>query len=385
MTASPGVLFAGFLPGTGYGNATRDYLALLDGDGIDVRWIPLQFGSPLWGNGYFAAPPHQTLPASIANAALSAGTIDPAIAVMHTTREFWAKLRGDYPARRTLAMTTFEQSVLPDVTVGMLNTLDGVIVPSRFNFDSFRASGVTVPMWIVPHVVSPILPAKPADVGVLAPLPEGVGAETFVVSVIGPWQARKAIADSIEAFLRAFGPKEDVLLVVKTSAKDFIKHRPVEVSFAEVMGRHGRVPRLHLITHYLPEDQLQALAIRSDCSLSLSRGEGFGLTIAEAIAAGTPAVTTGWAAPPESLGADYPLFARYDMIDVASEPTDGWAETTGQWAKADIDHAAWLLRWVYNHRDLAHDAVLSAQRRLASICAPQTVAPRLLDALNSAV
>jgi glycosyltransferase involved in cell wall biosynthesis len=379
----PGVLFAGFLPGTGYGNATRDYLAVLRSHGVDVQWIPLQFGSPLWGREYYAAPPQKKLPTSIANAGLSAKRVDPAVAVMHTPRQFWAKLRSEYPARRTLALTTFEQSVLPEVTVGMLNTLDGVIVPSLFNFDSFRASGVTVPMWVVPHAVSPILPAKPTGPGDTAPLPVGIGPKTFVVSVIGPWQARKAIAASIEAFLRAFGPEEDVLLVVKTSVDDFAKRRPAAVSVAEILGRRSRVPRLHLITEDLPYDQFRALTLRSDCSLSLSRGEGFGLTIAEAVAMGTPAVTTGWGAPLEWLGPDYPLFVRHDMVEAASEPTDGWAETTGQWAMADIDHAASLLRWVHDHPDMARPAVLAAQHHLASICAPQIVALRMLDALNS--
>ena len=123
-----------------------------------------------------------------------------------------------------------------------------------------------------------------------------IGPDTFVVSVVGPWQARKAIPSSIEAFLRAFGPDEDVLLVVKTSARDYLTHQPTPVSVVRLLGRHGRVPPVHLITRDVPHEQLAALVRRSDCSLSLSRGEGFGLTIAEGYRpAGTPAVVVGWA------------------------------------------------------------------------------------------
>jgi glycosyltransferase involved in cell wall biosynthesis len=378
----PGVVVAGLLPGSGYGNATRDYLTLLDGLGVAVQWVPLQNGSTMSGPDHWAAPRSRPLPPTVPNARLAVAKVDPVVALFHTPREFWVRLAAEHPAPRMLAYTTFEQTVLPETTVRMLNELDGVLVPSRFNADSFRASGVAVPMWVVPHVVESIVgPGAPRGDGGTA-LPAGVGPDTFVVSVVGPWQARKAIPASIEAFLRAFGPDEDVLLVVKTGDRDFLTHQPTPLSVARLLGRHGRVPPVHLINRYVRDDRLAALVRRSDCSLSLSRGEGFGLTIAEAIAAGTPAVVTGWGGPPEYLGANYPLFVDHTMIEVASEPTDGWAETTGEWALADMDHAASLLRWVRDHRDAASDAVTVAQRQLSKTCAPHVVALGLLDALG---
>src|SRR4051812_800079 len=101
-----GLLFAGFLPGTGYGNATRDYLTLLDSERINVRWAPLQFGSSAWGPDYFAAPPFAPLPPDIDNARLVATNVDPAVALFHTPREFWPRLRAEHPAPRTLIYTT---------------------------------------------------------------------------------------------------------------------------------------------------------------------------------------------------------------------------------------------------------------------------------------
>jgi glycosyltransferase involved in cell wall biosynthesis len=374
------VLLAGFLPGTGYGNATRDYLTLLDNHHVAVQWVPLQIGGGSWGRGYFAAPPDGPLPPAIPNAKLATHKIDPAVSLLHTTREFWRKLSTEYPADRTLAYTTFEQTMLPEVTVRMLNELDGVLVPSRFNFEIFRTSGVTVPIYVVPHVIEPAVFELTEEIA--APLPDKITEKTFVVSVVGPWQARKAIGSSIEAFLRAFGPSDDVILVIKTSAQDYIKRQPTAVSIGQILGRHGRAPPIHLITTDLSTQQLAAIVRRSDCSLSLTRGEGFGLTIAEAVSLGTPTVTTGWGAPPEFLGSDYPLFVDHTMIDVASEPADDWADTTGEWAKADIDHAASLLSWVRNHRKAARSAVKTAQRQLAQRCGPQIVAASLLNALE---
>lgn len=381
MTNAPsGLLFAGLPPGTGYGNATRDYLALLDNEGIAVRWVPLQYGSPVWGPDYYAAPSPVPLPPHVNNARLQTTDMSPAVALFHTPREFWPKLRAAHPVPRTLIYTTFEQTVLPQETVRSLNSFDGVLVPSRFNFEFFRASGVEIPMWVVPHVVMPPAakpPETPPD-----DLPRQIGPETFVVSVVGPWQSRKAIAASIEAYLRAFGPDDDTLLVVKTGAHDHVAKQPSAISIAQILGRHGRTARLHLISGDLRYSQLMALVRRSDCSLSLTRGEGFGLTIAEAISQGTPVITTGWGAPPEFLGKDYPLLVDYAMIAVASEPTDGWADTCGDWASADIDHAASLLRWVRDHREEARNIVSRAQEQLVATCGPLAVKTRLLDALG---
>ncbi len=385
MSPSPsGVVFAGLLPGTGYGNATRDYLALLHAMGVPVQWIPLQLGSLAWGPRYWAAPPCAPLPSAAANAALADKRVEPRVALFHTPREFWVKLCASHPAPRLLACTTFEQTVLPGKTVAMLNGFDGVIVPSQFNLDSFRASGVSTPIWVVPHVVEPAVAGGARPGREVTRARYGIGPDTFVVYVIGPWQTRKAIPSCIEAFLRAFGPGEDVLLVVKTSGRDYVAGVPASQSLALLLGRRHRVPRVRLISKDLPDVELTALLHGCDCSLSLSRGEGFGLTIAEAIAEGIPAVVTGWGAPREFLGAGYPLFVDYRMADVASEPSDGWAETTGEWAMADIEHAALLLRWVRDHRDAANDAVAAARRQLANSCARSVAGPRLLEALGLA-
>jgi glycosyltransferase involved in cell wall biosynthesis len=382
-TAPSGVLFAGFLPGSGYGNAARDYLTLLDGHGIPVQWVPLQGNSQRWGKDYFAAPPMQPLPPTVPNAKLAQNTITPAVALLHTPRELWARLRSEYPAPRTLLYTTFEQTVLPELTVKLINACDGVIVPSRFNFEYFRESGVTVPMWVVPHVVADPGTSAGAKGDAALALPPGTTPDTFVVTVVGPWQARKAIDASIEAFLRAFDAEDDALLVVKTTNHDYVTHQPSPISLARILGRHGRRARVHLLMQSLRYETLMALMRRTDCALSLTRGEGFGLTIAEAIVQGTPVVTTGWGAPPEFLGADYPYLVEYKTIAVASEPTDGWADTCGDWAVADIDHAASLLQRVRRNRDEARNAVKATQQQIARTCSPEVVGAALLDVLES--
>jgi glycosyltransferase involved in cell wall biosynthesis len=52
----------------------------------------------------------------------------------------------------------------------------------------------------------------------------------------------------------------------------------------------------------LPVEGLNALYNAGDVYMSTSGGEGFGLTLAESLAAGVPVVATGWAAEVEVVG-----------------------------------------------------------------------------------
>lgn len=59
-------------------------------------------------------------------------------------------LRRFHPDRRTAAFTMWETDALPASAVSALNWCGLVVVPSRWGAACFRASGVTVPIEVVP-------------------------------------------------------------------------------------------------------------------------------------------------------------------------------------------------------------------------------------------
>ena len=113
---------------------------------------------------------------------------------------------------------------------------------------------------------------------------------------------RKNAAGLIDAFTRAFAPGEGPRLLLKT-----INGRLRPEAEAELRRQIGQHPDIELIDVYLDPAQNAALLARADCYVSLHRSEGFGLTLAESMALGTPVIATGYLGqhrlhhPPEQL------------------------------------------------------------------------------------
>jgi glycosyltransferase involved in cell wall biosynthesis len=215
----------------------------------------------------------------------------------------------------------------------------------------------------------------------------------YVFYVIATWSTRKAMSDTISAFLDAFDSDDDVGLVVKTTMYDqqaLARVRRGEdaetrawLAFAPLLAGRRRVPEIRLISGELPAAGIDALHARGDCFLSLTRSEGWGLCIADAVLFGNPVVVTGWGGHIDYLGADYQLLVDYDLVPTTSEPVDDWfiGRPGDRWARARHDHAVERLRWVAQHREQAVDAIAPIRERLARECAPAVIGRRLRDVL----
>ena len=99
---------------------------------------------------------------------------------------------------------------------------------------------------------------------------------------------RKNPFAAIAAFRGAFGDRPDRILVLKVSHPD---HAPAD--FAR-LTQMAQAPNIRIDTRTLPPADRHALTACADIVLSLHRGEGFGLVMAEAMLLGKPVVATGW-------------------------------------------------------------------------------------------
>jgi glycosyltransferase involved in cell wall biosynthesis len=369
-------------PGSGFGDAAEAYIGALRDARVPVSWTPLGHGSWTWGDPTQRAPLDRPDVPDARHADIVGRRIGYDVLVVHAPPLWHAGWRREERGIKIIACTTWEPDRVPAGTVELLNRYHAVVVPSRFNRDVLVSSGVRVPVRVVPHI------ARRPRPGPALALP-GVGADTTVFVVIAPWITRKALAETIGAYLDAFVAGDDVLLVVKTTAEDHLAlgagvagqtwHSLVRL----LAGRHDP-PLVHLCVGRWSQEDIDSLHARADCFVSLSRGEGWGLTAFDAGVAGTPVVITGWGGSLEFLPDGYPYLVDYDLVPTDTDPPDDWIDLAPdrRWARARREHAVELLRQIRADPDAARAWGNRLQRHIVRNYSAPALTPQLLAALR---
>lgn len=186
---------------------------------------------------------------------------------------------------------------------------------------------------------------------------------------------RKNPAATIEAFKQVARSNEDVLLVIKFSnAEHFPEQR--ERLKALVEG----YPSIKIIDGYLLRDQLNALIYNCDCYVSLHRSEGFGLTIAEAMFYGKPVIATDYSANTEYMNVGNSFPVKYELVTLAEDFLP--YKKGNMWAEPDIEHAAYLMRYVFENHNQAKQVGERAAREVTSRLNPHIIGSKIRSRLE---
>lgn len=179
------------------------------------------------------------------------------------------------------------------------------------------------------------------------------------------YMERKNPLGLIEAFKRAFSPKDDVLLLLKCSRSDWV---PSELRSVQEASRGAKIRITDCI---LSKDQIQRLIYLSDCYISLHRAEGFGLTMAEAMGMEKPVIATGYSGNTHFMTTSNSFLVRYELIPI--ERDHGPYKRGFVWADPDLDHAAELMRFVYENRESAREVGRRARENVLATLHPKVV------------
>src|SRR5262249_14838726 len=201
-------------------------------------------------------------------------------------------------------------------------------------------------------------------------LPDGPTIFLFVFDVHSVL-ARKNPSGLIEAFERAFGHDEDVRLVLKLVHGDESVRRTLLGQAAD--------PRVILIDRVLDRPELNSLVVVSDCYVSLHRSEGFGVTMAEAMALGKPVIATGYSANMDFMNAGNSFPVRYELVRLQGD--HGSYPEGSTWAEPDVEHAAELMRLVYESPARAREVALRGERDIWRYLSPASVGERIRERL----
>jgi glycosyltransferase involved in cell wall biosynthesis len=286
--------------------------------------------------------------------------------------------------RHTIAVWFWETNRLPDEWVAAFEHLDEIWVASNFMAEMIGAVS-PVPVHAVRLPVS-LPPTAPFDRAAY-----GIPADDYLFTFVFDWHsssARKNPHGVIEAFTSAFEPNSGASLLLKSiQGIDF----PAEFErFALAASRH---PDIHLIDRHVAWREKNAIIAGCDCYVSLHRSEGFGLTLAEAMWLGKPAIATAYGGNLEFMSPENSRLVNYTMAPVgeaAAKSTTGTARypADAMWADPDLDAAADAMRWAFEHRDEAFEMGLRAARDLRRAHAPgvagEAIERALLPAWNEA-
>lgn len=346
---------ANFSTPCGWGEAAVRALLALDHAGCEF------LAADLAGDGQ-PVPPH--FPPRIASRFQADRAFD--VNVVHFDPLHFA--RHKRPHVPNLGYTTFEADRIPAAWVPLCNAMDGLMVTSHFTAEAFRRSGVTVPVEIVPNWIDARQIRRAAALP-LANYPALVGLEDcFRFYSIFDWTPRKNPEGLLAAFHAAFAGRGDVALVLRASMGD----RPGAAQRAHMQAaidRYSRDCRIVWLAERLAPAQRDALHHWGDCFVLPHRGEGFGLPLLEAMAAGKPVIGTGYSGCMDFMTRQNAYLIDFDSAD----PLDSidafpfwkapyWQhpfDRTMRWAEPRVEHLAYLMRAVVTHPE---EATLKARR-----------------------
>ncbi len=260
---------------------------------------------------------------------------------------------GPVRGRHTVGWTMLEVTGLPPAWVTGCNSMDEVWVPASFNVETFRSSGVTAPIHVMPLGV---------DIDYFHPEITGYRPSTrFTFLSVFEWGERKAPEVLLRAFAEEFKDSEDVLLLLSVFNRD--PQVDVERQIGDLNLPPG-APVVVMLNSQFTAHQMGSLYRSADCFVLPSRGEGWGMPVLEAMACGLPTIATRWSGPADFLheGVGYPLEPlRLVPAEARCPYYEGF-----EWADPDVEQLRALMRQVADDPEAARLKGLAAAAEVSS-------------------
>ncbi len=252
----------------------------------------------------------------------------------------------------------WELSEVPSAWSQSAHYVDAIWAPSPFVSDALMAGmadDTGRKIRVVPHAVDrDPMPRTTPKARLAARRLLGLPQERFVAGLSFSFDsnyARKNPCAAIDSFRLAFrGDEAATLLIRCNDAATFPR------LFEHLKSYAGSDARIRILDTSLQPVSIRQFYAQLDLYLSLHRGEGYGLNLAEATQAGVPVIATGWGLAPDIAERPHVRTVGYRLV-VPLDPQRFYDSFPGAlWAEPDMMEAADLLCVSYNSWNRANFA-----------------------------
>jgi len=360
----PGVNFVGYLRAEmGVGEAARGYIRALRAQDVPLSLIDVSSLSE-----------HRQQDQSLGDIPLQDDPAPYALNIVHVNADLLPIIR-DYISpdffqnRYNIGIWAWESPTFPHSWYDRFVLLDEIWVGSSFMADAIGRVA-PIPVIQMPHIVE--VPDCPPDRAAF-----GLSEDEFIFLFMfdcNSFLQRKNPEAAVDAFCRAFEPHQPVRLLIKSMHGD--KHSE---AYQALQKRTGDA-RISFVDGVLDSEARYQLIVSCDAFLSLHRAEGFGLSIAEAMALGKPVLATGWSGNMDFINVANSLPVAYSLKTLDQD--EGPYEKGTLWAEPDIEHAAQLMRQLVNDPSLGQRLGMRARLDIQQYFSAAAVGERLLERLR---
>jgi len=268
--------------------------------------------------------------ASIAQQSIVKPAVKTSLRLLYPPRV--SGMQGTYNG---LNLYGWEESYVPSAYIDDFNQhLQFATTMSRYVSRTLRDNGCNIPLFTTGIGVDHILHST-ADGSSLAPLPDKL--RLLHISSCFP---RKGVDVLLTAYGNAFSGADQVCLIIKTFANP---HHDIAQQLQQWQATLSDAPEVILINEDLPPSAIRALYQAADVLVGPSRGEGFGLPMAEAMLHDLPVITTGYGGQTDFCTEQTAWLIDYEFSRAASHISGN----DSVWVEPCSEHLAHLLNDFY--------------------------------------
>ncbi len=253
---------------------------------------------------------------------------------------------AEFPGSPSIGFTIFEGTAFPDPESEGLEAVDRLWVPSRWAKKVLVENGISArKVSVVPGGVDPDVFNSNFE-----PHPDYYNEDKFTFLSAGKWEKRKGHRELVEVFSRTFEGRRDVELLL--CAENMFRPDLEVENLLEKMNL-PQYPEIKAVGPLETSAGMASLYRSADIFVLLTRAEGWGLPVIEALACGTPAIATDYGPISDYLSDEYSFPVKplgfEEINDPASYPLGG---EHGRWAVPDLEKVSKIFQAVAGRKNV---------------------------------